>query len=534
MAHIHGIAGASAFGMGNERYRRLLISCVLPVASLLALIGFGLFAVHRGWIWLALLCVGTFVGGILFLEKRGLALKQRVVHAETGAVAEQVVAEALHRLPEEYHVFHDLDFKGFNIDHVVVGPNGIFLIETKSQKGAVSNIDATLRKNGWPFFKDPLSQCWRQAYALRDYLVQHNVQKAFVTPVLCFSRASVDVRQPVRDIAVLGVRYLVPLILNQSGAAAVETRERAIESLQSRVSVQCSYSVRSDLPGPDWTGRFMICPKCRYERDIKEDAFVPLEQCPRCGVQYARALEAMQDAVGAKGFLDTLGDIPRASFLAALALKFVLPAVGALLLLGMIVSERLHHAEPGLPESVDANASSPALHVQTPPSSPPTIAAQPGAPGHGPAPVAKEVRSVQTPPPSPPTVAALSGASGQGPAPVAKEAPPVQTSPPSTPTVAAPSGASDHDPAPAAKEAVPRTALSTSMSGALAVSARSDIMVWFVDQYSSAKVGPFHIAAGSIREIVLPKGLYTVDYVQNGKHRQTSVSFVSQRGELRL
>ncbi len=517
--------------MGNERYRRLVVTSVLPVASLFALIAFGLYAVQRGWMWLAFLCAGTFVGGILFLEKRGAALKQRVVHAETGAAAEQVVAEALHRLPEEYHVFHDLDFNGFNIDHVVVGPNGIFLIETKSQTGAVSAAGVTLRKSGWPFFKDPLSQCWRQAYALRDYLLQHNVQKAFITPVLCFSRAAVDVRQPVRDIAVLGVRHLAPFILNQVGAASVETRELAIEALRGRVSVQCSYSVRSDLPGPEWTGRFMICPKCRYERDLNEDAFVPLDQCPRCGVQYARALEAMQEAVGAKGFWDTLGDIARTSLL--LAFKLMLPGAGVLLVVGLIVFPRLRRLGPVLPESVVANSSRSELQVQTPPSSPPVAGARPALSGRDSTPAAP-VPSAQTPPASPPSsppvAVARPAAPGQGAGPVAKQ---ISPTPPPSLSTAARSGASGQDSAAAAKEAA-RPASSSSMSGTLAVSARSDITVWFVDQYSSAKVGPFHIAAGSIREIVLPKGLYTVDYVQKGKHRQTSVSFVSQRGELKL
>ena len=518
--------------MGNERYRRLIVTCVLPVASLFALIGFGLYAVQRGWIWLALLCAGTFVGGILFLEKRGAALKQRVVHAETGAAAEQVVAEALHRLPGEYHVFHDLDFNGFNIDHVVVGPNGIFLIETKSQTGAVSAAGVTLRKSGWPFFKDPLSQCWHQTYALQNYLLQHNVQKAFITSVLCFSRAAVEIRQPVRDIAVLGVRHLVPFILNQVGAASVETREQAIEALRGRVSVQCSYSVRSDLPGPEWTGRFMICPKCRYERDTKEDAFVPLDQCPRCGVQYARALEAMQEAVGAKGFLDTLGDIVRT--LLPLAFKLMLPGAGALLVVGLIVFPRLRHLGPVLPESVAANSSRPELQVQTSPSSPSIAVARPALSGHAATPAAL-VPSVQTPPASPPSsppvAVARPGAPGPSAADAAKQIPPT---PPPSPSTAARSGFSGQDSTSAAKDAAPRPASSPSMSGTLAVSARTDITVWFVDQYSSAKVGPFHIAAGSIREIVLPKGLYTVDYVQKGKHRQTSVSFVSQRGELRL
>lgn len=35
--------------------------------------------------------------------------------------------------PDDYYVFHDLEFPGFNIDHVVLGPNGIFLVETKAK-----------------------------------------------------------------------------------------------------------------------------------------------------------------------------------------------------------------------------------------------------------------------------------------------------------------------------------------------------------------------------------------------------------------
>ena len=48
--------------------------------------------------------------------------------------AEQAVAEALQELPDDYHVFHDLEFPGFNIDHVVVAPTGVFSIETKTRR----------------------------------------------------------------------------------------------------------------------------------------------------------------------------------------------------------------------------------------------------------------------------------------------------------------------------------------------------------------------------------------------------------------
>jgi hypothetical protein len=45
---------------------------------------------------------------------------------------EKIVAEALEELKAYgYRVFHDLEGEGFNVDHVVIGPAGVFAIETK-------------------------------------------------------------------------------------------------------------------------------------------------------------------------------------------------------------------------------------------------------------------------------------------------------------------------------------------------------------------------------------------------------------------
>lgn len=38
-----------------------------------------------------------------------------------------------------YQVFHDIPFDGFNIDHVVVGPGGVFAVETKTRRKATPN-----------------------------------------------------------------------------------------------------------------------------------------------------------------------------------------------------------------------------------------------------------------------------------------------------------------------------------------------------------------------------------------------------------
>jgi Nuclease-related domain len=55
----------------------------------------------------------------------------------TGAVGERIVANALAKLPIEWHVFHSIPIgqNDADIDHVAVGPGGIFAINTKHHAG---------------------------------------------------------------------------------------------------------------------------------------------------------------------------------------------------------------------------------------------------------------------------------------------------------------------------------------------------------------------------------------------------------------
>jgi hypothetical protein len=56
-----------------------------------------------------------------------------------GFHGERYVAEELNLLMlDGYHVFHDVPFDKFNIDHVLVGPKGMFAVETKTRRKPVS------------------------------------------------------------------------------------------------------------------------------------------------------------------------------------------------------------------------------------------------------------------------------------------------------------------------------------------------------------------------------------------------------------
>ena len=70
---------------------------------------------------------------------------------EQGAEGEVAVARALESLPEGWVVLHDLAWPGrqrANIDHVLIGPSGVFVVDAKNWSGRIEVRDQVLRQNG--------------------------------------------------------------------------------------------------------------------------------------------------------------------------------------------------------------------------------------------------------------------------------------------------------------------------------------------------------------------------------------------------
>ena len=286
MAQVFGSAGKSAFAMGNSRYKDMLSRIALPMLSSLLLIPVAYYLLTHGHLFWGAVVAVIYVVSIKALEQAGLKLKKRISDADTGAKAEQAVAEALQELPDDYYVFHDLEFPGFNIDHVVLGPNGIFLVETKSQKGNITQQNDVLLRNGRKFFKDFLNQCWCQTYSLRDHLGAERLGGQMIMPILCFSRGFVQIRGPVKGVTVLNASYLRPFIVSQRGSVSVQTRDQIIPLLAAAVSNQAAQP--SPMGQQAQTGS-IVCPKCFHERTKNDDQFCSAAECPKCGVIYARA-----------------------------------------------------------------------------------------------------------------------------------------------------------------------------------------------------------------------------------------------------
>ena len=75
---------------------------------------------------------GGLVTGVVV---RMLMRVRRIIRLRIGYAGEVAVGESLNQLMlQGYRVFHDVPSdKAFNVDHVVVGPSGVFAIETKTR-----------------------------------------------------------------------------------------------------------------------------------------------------------------------------------------------------------------------------------------------------------------------------------------------------------------------------------------------------------------------------------------------------------------
>jgi len=118
-----------------------------------------------------------------------------------GAKGEEMAARELNMLPQQFTVFHGVDLRklptpangGADLDHVVAGPNGVFVVETKNWSDDITIKNGNLLYAGQTPTRPPLEQVKNQAKQLQTHLKSNADIDIEVTPVLCF--ASNNIKQ---------------------------------------------------------------------------------------------------------------------------------------------------------------------------------------------------------------------------------------------------------------------------------------------------------------------------------------------------
>lgn len=136
--------------------------------------------------------------GVIYGCVRAWKYTDQLIKLKLGRDAELAVASELMKLQSlGYQVFHDVQADGFNIDHLVVGPNGVFAVETKGrhkrtndakngQKDYVMSFENNqLNFPSW-IEKEPLDQAQRQAKWVATWLNKASGMQLNVMPLLVY------------------------------------------------------------------------------------------------------------------------------------------------------------------------------------------------------------------------------------------------------------------------------------------------------------------------------------------------------------
>jgi len=151
-----------------------------------------------------LIFLGLFFFGVRWFVGKARERGDRYL----GYFGERLVAEYLDPLKQQgWSLFHDIpcssDGRKFNIDHIAVGPQGVFVIETKTRRkgGAQRGVDDyKVYFDGhdlvWPWGKDShgLEQAERNAVWMATMLRDGIGRSFYVTPILVLPGWWVELR----------------------------------------------------------------------------------------------------------------------------------------------------------------------------------------------------------------------------------------------------------------------------------------------------------------------------------------------------
>lgn len=176
MAQEHGVAGEWARVRGT-------VNGLMPLFISIFALGFSAAILFFVWHQIGSLLVVLSLSAVAWCLVRG---ERRMENYFKGARGEEYVAGILRNLPEEYHLFNDFVACGKHVDHVVVGPSGVFAVETKFWRGKVTIEEDHILVDDQLPDRDPIEQVQKEASLVRTELARKG-WKGTVTPILAFA-----------------------------------------------------------------------------------------------------------------------------------------------------------------------------------------------------------------------------------------------------------------------------------------------------------------------------------------------------------
>jgi hypothetical protein len=202
-----------------------LLAIMLALIALLEWVRYWLASPPVPWLYTAV-AVGAAVWAALSF-RRGMQQSRQL---KLGRDGERAVAQYLEWFrTKDFFVFHDVPTGDANIDHLLIGTRGLYVIETKTLSKPLRGecrirvSEQGVAANGRALDRNPMPQAKAQARWLYDFLAESGF-KRFVQPVVVFPGWFVE---PF-DMKAAGVWVLEPKALDKfiEGQPAVLTPEQ--------------------------------------------------------------------------------------------------------------------------------------------------------------------------------------------------------------------------------------------------------------------------------------------------------------------
>ncbi len=224
-ASVHGVPGEHARAVGVMRaiwpLLAALFACGLFTGTVLPRVTLGV--AGAGFLTAAIFLVWAVRDGLKGIDA-----------FFKGARGEESVAVLLAALPRGFHVFHDfICGSAGSIDHVAVGPNGIFVIETKCWAGEVTFEQGNILVNGSSPTRPPLLQAHVSARALARFLADRVGGTPVCVPVVCFASDNFSPELLVNEDAVIcNASALQSLIVTYACHLTADEIERIVKVME--------------------------------------------------------------------------------------------------------------------------------------------------------------------------------------------------------------------------------------------------------------------------------------------------------------
>lgn len=198
MARTLGEAGKFVSDEADKKHRQMLVTGFVVFGLMCWVWGFLVgFAFHKKLWWVSLLVSTVALLAILglrwWLYRHVDQLAKERKDYLRGASGEMSVGYKLTDFPDGFYIINGLKTQAGDVDHIVVGPTGVFALDTKSWRGVVSaDGKGELLVNG--VFEQPhITQFLRRVMGIRDRVKALAPEiDFFIKSVFVFTSARVE------------------------------------------------------------------------------------------------------------------------------------------------------------------------------------------------------------------------------------------------------------------------------------------------------------------------------------------------------